>query len=100
MSKFICIVFEISDVNSQKEVNDFIREGLQMKAFHHPNVMELVGICWVKDSNAKVQMSAPLIILPYMERGDLKNYLRKSRPGKLSPEEAKVCEIEIHCDKL
>jgi serine/threonine protein kinase len=88
--------FEISDVNSQKEVNDFIREGLQMKVFHHPNVMELVGICWVKDSDAQVQMSAPLIVLPFMERGDLKNYLRKSRPGKLPPEEAVVCKIKNH----
>jgi serine/threonine protein kinase len=87
---------EILDVNSQREVNDFIREGLQMKTFHHPNVMELIGICWLKDERADVQMNAPLIILPFMERGDLKSYLRKSRPGKLSPEEAKVCET-INC---
>ena len=71
-----------------------------MKAFHHPNVMELVGICWLKDTSAEVQMSAPLIILPFMERGDLKSYLRKSRPGKLSPEEAKVCETIICCNGL
>ena len=85
----------ILDVTSQKEVTDFIREGLQMKAFDHPNVMELVGICWLNDDSAKVRMTAPLIVLPFMERGDLKNYLRKSRPGKLSPEEALVREMLI-----
>jgi hypothetical protein len=71
-------------------VNDFIQEGLQMKIFHHPNI---TGICWLR---ADVQMNTPLIILPFMERGDLKSYLRKSRPGKLPPEEAKVCET-INC---
>ncbi|XP_062504039.1 tyrosine-protein kinase receptor UFO-like [Corticium candelabrum] len=88
-------VKSVQDVTSQKEVTDFIREGLQMKAFDHPNVMELVGICWLNDDSAKVRMTAPLIVLPFMERGDLKNYLRKSRPGKLSPEEALKSPINL-----
>jgi serine/threonine protein kinase/NADH:ubiquinone oxidoreductase subunit 6 (subunit J) len=75
-------VKSIQDVTSARDVNDFIREGLQMKNFHHPNVMELLGICWVKDSKAEVRPCTPLLVLPYMELGDLKKFLRKNRPNQ------------------
>ena len=69
-------------VEDSKQVNDFVREGLQMKDFHHPNVMELIGICWVKPHSDTLRPSSPLIVLPYMELSDLKTYLRRNRPGK------------------
>ena len=65
----------------QKDVNDLVREGLQMRAFRHPNVMELYGLCW-SDDPANVRHTSPLVILPYMELGDLKNYLRRCRLGR------------------
>jgi hypothetical protein len=76
-------VKSIRDVENKSQVNDFIREGLQMKKFNHANIMELVGICWTKqdDSCAQPAVGLPLIVLPYMELGDLKSYLRKCRPG-------------------
>ena len=40
--------------------------------FDHPHVLGLVGIC-LDDSNS------PYLILPYMENGDLKNYLKSKR---------------------
>lgn len=61
------------------EVNEFIREGLQMRTFDHPNVMQLIGICWAEESKEEAPSTPPLIVLPYMELGDLKNYLRKHR---------------------
>ena len=66
---------------NRKEVNDFIREGLRMSQFDHPNVLKLLGICWSNNPSNPYHHS-PLIILPYMELGDLKTYLRKCRPGK------------------
>ena len=54
-----------------------------MKTFNHPNVMELFGICWSNDPT-HARHNSPLIILPYMELGDLKNHLRKCRPGMRS----------------
>ena len=71
---------------NRKEVNDFVREGLQMRDFKHPNVMELYGICWSEDPTHPNHRS-PFIILPYMELGDLKMYLRKCRPGNKSAED-------------
>ncbi|XP_065830224.1 tyrosine-protein kinase Mer-like isoform X2 [Oscarella lobularis] len=69
------------DEMNRREVNDFVREGLQMRQFDHPNVMKLFGICWSDDPSSSYHRY-PLIILPYMELGDLKAYLRKRRPGR------------------
>ncbi|XP_065829914.1 uncharacterized protein [Oscarella lobularis] len=71
----------VLDEMNRKEVNDFVREGLQMRQFDHPNVMKLFGICWSDDPSSSYHRS-PLIILPYMELGDLKAYLRKRRPRR------------------
>ena len=44
-----------------------------MLDFDHPNVLQLIGVCF--DTND----SLPLIILPYMSNGDLKSFLIKKR---------------------
>ena len=53
-----------------------------MKDLDHPNVMKLIGICWGKkvdlDDSAPVGCG-PLIVLPYIEMGDLHGYLRSKR---------------------
>ncbi len=38
-----------------------------MRTFHHPNVMTMIGIV-IKDNK-------PHVLLPYMENGDLKEYI-------------------------
>ena len=82
---FICTnvllahILPVPDVMNRWEVNNFVREGLQMRQFDHPNVMKLLGICWSDDPSSPYHRF-PLIILPYMELGDLKAYLRKRRP--------------------
>lgn len=47
----------------------FLNEALIMKDFHHQNILTLLGICLGKDE-------MPLVILPYMEHGDLLTYAR------------------------
>lgn len=44
-----------------------------MKDFHHPNVLGLVGVCL--DSPEGV----PYLVLPFMEKGNLKEYLKTRR---------------------
>ena len=43
-----------------------------MKDFQHTHVMELIGICIGLEE-------LPLVILPYMEHGDLLTYLRDAK---------------------
>ena len=47
----------------------FLKEALVMKDFKHCHVMKLIGICIGHDQ-------LPLVILPFMENGDLLTYLR------------------------
>ena len=75
------------DASESRTVDEFIQEGLQMRAFDHPNVMYLIGICWTLDNVQNSPRIAPLIVLPYMELGDLQNFLKKSR---LDQEEEQV----------
>ena len=44
-----------------------------MKSFNHPNVLTLIGVC--------IELGpAPYIIMPFMARGSLLDYLKKERP--------------------
>ncbi|XP_067684002.1 hepatocyte growth factor receptor-like [Haliotis asinina] len=51
------------------ELQAFLQEALIMKDFHHPNVLELIGICLGLDA-------MPLVVLPFMQHGDLLTYIR------------------------
>ena len=68
-----------------------------MQMFDHPNVMSLIGVS--VDSG-----SAPSIIMPYMERGSLLNYLRKEKENVILNEEDErvhnlvVCTEYCSCD--
>ena len=54
-------------------MDDFIAESAIMLNFNHPNVMKLVGMCF------DTADGLPLTIIPYMENGDLKTFLRSKR---------------------
>lgn len=57
-----------SNESGNLDEQQFLQEAFVMKEFHHENVMTLVGICVDVDSQ-------PLVILPFMEHGDLLSYL-------------------------
>ncbi len=58
--------------DSYKNIRDFIEESALMHSFDHPNVLGLIGISLDKNSS-------PYIILPYMENGDLRTFLKNKR---------------------
>jgi hypothetical protein len=78
-----------------EELEDFLKEGLRMKDFDHPNVMQLIGIGYGKVAvNQDLESSVdvmPVVVLPYMEMGDLKRYLTEGRPGRARHRDVSTC---------
>ena len=60
----LCRMF--ADKNNERDmVAQFLNEALIMKNFDHENVLSLIGMSQEDDGS-------PLVILPYMARGDLR----------------------------
>ena len=54
-------------------MQSFLAECVLMKKVEHPNVLDLLGVCF------NVEEGIPYIILPFMANGDLKTYLFNKR---------------------
>ena len=59
-------------MSSQDELKAFFAESLIMKDFDHPNVLGLSAVCFDTPDGY------PLLILPFMVNGSLKDYLKKT----------------------
>ena len=55
------------------DISELLEESLKMKTFSHPNILSLIGVC--VDAGP-----APYVVMPYMEKGSLFQYLKKERP--------------------
>ena len=53
-----------------EDLENFLAEGTLMINFKHENVLSLVGV-------VSVTGERPLVVLPYMENGDLCTFLKR-----------------------
>ncbi|XP_048380831.1 tyrosine-protein kinase Mer-like [Stegostoma tigrinum] len=67
-------------LDSMPELESFLREAELMQGFEHPNVLRLIGVSFEVCSTEQVPM--PMVILPFMPHGDLRNFLLNSRHRK------------------
>ncbi len=65
----ISIFFGLAPILENEDIESFLQEGLLMKEFDDCNVLKLKGICFDEDNS-------PLVLLPFMNRGDLLSYIR------------------------
>ena len=70
-------------------MKDLVAESSIMKAFYHPNVLPLLGVCIDYDDEDVLK-----IVIPFMVNGDLKTFLKDSRVSPNNTHECpKVCDI-------
>ena len=70
------------------EVANILKECLKMKAFVHPHVMGILGVC--------LAGQAPYIVMPFMANGSLHSYLRKHRAELLLSEDEDIDLVKIN----
>ena len=71
---------------------ELVAEAATMKLFNHPNVLKLLAVC--VDSNDDEMLR---VVLPYMENGDLNDFLKQNRVDPVNISEYKnVCFLFVH----
>uniref|UniRef100_A0A8C7L9E2 Tyrosine-protein kinase receptor TYRO3 n=1 Tax=Oncorhynchus kisutch TaxID=8019 RepID=A0A8C7L9E2_ONCKI len=68
-----------TDINSSCDIEQCLKEAAYMKDFHHPNVIQLIGVSLHRRPQQRLPI--PMVILPFMKHGDLHTFLLMSRLG-------------------
>ncbi|XP_044230505.1 tyrosine-protein kinase receptor TYRO3 [Thunnus albacares] len=68
-----------SDITSSGDIEQCLKEAAYMKDFHHPNVIQLIGVSLHRRHSQRLPI--PMVVLPFMKHGDLHTFLLLSRLG-------------------
>ncbi|XP_061087810.1 tyrosine-protein kinase receptor TYRO3 [Conger conger] len=69
-----------TDINTSGDIEQCLKEAAYMKDFHHPNVIQLIGVSLHR--RPQQRLPVPMVILPFMKHGDLHTFLLMSRLGE------------------
>lgn len=70
-------MFSLGCSTDKETIDNFLKQCAVLKDLQHPNILVMSGVCLSSSE-------PPLIILPNLQRGDLKNYIKDS---------SKVCSL-------
>ncbi|XP_024129480.1 tyrosine-protein kinase receptor TYRO3 [Oryzias melastigma] len=68
-----------TDITSSGDIEQCLKEAAYMKDFHHPNVIQLIGVSLHRRPGQRLPI--PMVVLPFMKHGDLHTFLLLSRLG-------------------
>ncbi|KAK6622943.1 hypothetical protein RUM43_008795 [Polyplax serrata] len=82
----------LPELSTSQAETDFLMEALIMSKFTHPNIVHFIGVCFDKHPR--------FIVLELLAGGDLKNFLRESRPKPERPsplvmKDLLMCAIDV-----
>lgn len=81
----ICLLL-FADVSDNYQIEKFISESEIMLHLDHPNILNLMGMCFNMADNL------PAIVLPYMDNGDLRKFLLTKR-GQMCDSDEKFPKV-------
>ncbi|CAH2098912.1 unnamed protein product [Euphydryas editha] len=82
----------LPELSTGQAESDFLMEAAIMAKFNHPNIVHLIGVCFDRHPR--------FIVLELLAGGDLKNFLRESRPrperaSALTMKDLLLCALDI-----
>lgn len=79
----------LPEMSTNQAEMDFLMEALIMSKFNHPNIVHFIGVCFDKHPR--------FIVLELLAGGDLKNFLRESRPKPVSFRLKRTMKLNAGC---
>ncbi|KAJ0170445.1 hypothetical protein K1T71_013816 [Dendrolimus kikuchii] len=82
----------LPELSTGQAEGDFLKEAALMAKFNHPNIVHLIGVCFDRHPR--------FIVLELLAGGDLKNFLRESRPkperaSALTMKDLLLCSVDV-----
>ena len=83
----VALLLYITALLAVEDRERLLKEVTLMLTFSHPNVMPLIGLC--------LDQETPLIIMPFMSKGNLLQYVREHRVSLYLTESSDIEQVAV-----
>jgi serine/threonine protein kinase len=80
---------------TSSDIENVTQEIIKMSQFDHPNVMKLLGVCVAPAAEGGSSVG-PSIVMPFMAKGSLLEFLRKESENLFASSEEEVINKYSH----